>query len=114
MKFKDGGSVEEGPIKLGEAPEGKTGTSILWKPDFSIFDKEDSYDHDLIADRLETLAYLNKGIEFVFIDEVNNVSKTFVKEEGILSWVKDMNFKKKTLHDVLFFEGEGTVRDRKT
>lgn len=82
VRFKDGGNVEQEPHVVGQVEEGKTGTIVTWQPDFSIFDKGD-YDAQEIEDRLSTLAYLNQGKKFIFINELTNTTKTLCHENGI-------------------------------
>lgn len=47
----------------------KTGTRIEFYPDFTIMEKF-AFDHEIIAHRLQQLAYLNKGLKIIFDDQV--------------------------------------------
>jgi DNA gyrase subunit B len=46
-----------------------TGTKIEFYPDYTIMEKA-SFDHSIIANRLKQLAYLNKNLKMIFIDEI--------------------------------------------
>ncbi len=55
---------------------------------------------------LRELAYLNRGVEIIFIDERVNKSDTYKFDEGLIAYVKYLNESKTTLHDVIYFEKE--------
>ena len=46
----------------------KTGTVVSFKPDPTLF-TDVNFVHETLAQRLRELAYLNKGVEIIFIDE---------------------------------------------
>lgn len=112
VKFKCGGNVEQEPHVVGQVEEGKTGTIVTWQPDFSIFDKGD-YDAQEIEDRLSTLAYLNQGKKFIFINELTNTTKTLCHENGIKDWIEELSRNKESLHDVVYMKVDGQVKDRR-
>src|SRR5690606_19285213 len=47
----------------------KTGTKVTFHPDPEIFTQTIVYNYDTLASRLRELAYLNKNIRLVLIDE---------------------------------------------
>jgi DNA gyrase subunit B len=49
----------------------RTGTTIEFLPDFTIMERF-NFDHSIIANRLQQLAYLNKGVKIVFNDQMLN------------------------------------------
>jgi DNA gyrase subunit B len=57
---------------IGSVGEKKTGTTIEFYPDFSIMEKF-PFDHDIIAGRLQQLAYLNKGVRIIFDDQASGI-----------------------------------------
>ena len=60
--------VPQYPVKVvGEC--GDTGTIITFKPDSEIFRTTTVYDAGVLASRLRELAFLNKGIKLVLVDE---------------------------------------------
>lgn len=69
------------------------GTIVTFKPDDSIFITTD-YKYDTLANRLRELAFLNKGIKLVLIDEREKneddtfVSDTFYSEGGLREFVE--------------------------
>jgi DNA gyrase subunit B len=84
----------------------KTGTSVTFKPDPEIFETLE-YNHDTIANRLRELAFLMKGLKFVFVDEKNNKDETFFYEGGIKSYVEYLNRTKTKIHDdIIYLTGE--------
>lgn len=52
-----------------DCPLRKRGTQIHYKPDPSIFRSGIKHNHDLIANRIHQLAYLNSQLTFLFYDE---------------------------------------------
>ena len=58
------------------------GTAIFFRPDPKIFESTE-FDSELIAERLETKTYLQKGLRIVFKDEVAKKRYEFKHEGGI-------------------------------
>lgn len=84
----------------------KSGTSVTFKPDAEIFETLE-YNHDTIANRLRELAFLMKGLRFVFVDEKNNKTENFYFEGGIKSYVEYINRSKQKVHDdIIYLNGE--------
>ena len=110
MEFE---SIEEnGKIRSGVPKENlkiigdaeKTGTYVHFMPDARIF-KDAAFSADVITQKLKELAFLNKGIEILFIDErtLNINSKPFVRRYkftgGLVDFVAYLNESKTTLYD---------------
>ena len=73
MEFERGYATSE--LKdLGPAPDGKTGTTITFKPDPEIFG-DLTFDYDTLADRFREMAYLNKGLAITLADERDGRSR---------------------------------------
>jgi DNA gyrase subunit B len=70
----------------------KTGTSIEFFPDPTIFDAI-VFDYEYLARRLKELAYLNPKITIKFKDERTNEDNTYHFEGGITQYVQDINKK---------------------
>lgn len=86
----------------------KNGTNITFKPDSEIF-SETSPHFDVLAHRLRELAFLNKGIKIVLIDErVKPEKKTqeFQFDGGIVSFVQFINKTKKSIHKPIYINTE--------
>lgn len=91
----------------------KTGTTVRFKPDSSIFTTTE-FKYSILHQRLEEMAFLNKGLTIQLSDERKGKSKTetFHYEGGILQFVERLVEKKNKLHKkFIYFEGENeTVR----
>ncbi|MBT3218777.1 MAG: DNA gyrase subunit B [Proteobacteria bacterium] len=69
------------PVRL-EGPARGTGSRITFTPDPSIFE-DTIFDADLIRDRLEVKAFLNKGLRIVFRDQVSKKTHTLQHAGGL-------------------------------
>jgi DNA gyrase subunit B len=83
----------------------KRGTKVHFLPDRSIFSVTE-YNFDTLAQRLRQLAFLNKGLEIILIDERATDPKTgeakkseFKYAGGIAEFIKHLNRGKQVLHD---------------
>ncbi|MDK2822998.1 MAG: gyrase subunit [Clostridia bacterium] len=84
----------------------KTGTKIVFKPDYKIFE-DTVYDFNILAQRLRELSFLNKGLKIVLKDERNNNEVVFLHNGGIIDFVKFINKNKDTINSkVIYFENE--------
>lgn len=90
--------------EIGSSSE--TGTTVLFKPDATIFE-EIEYKFETLEHRLRELAFLNKGIKITLSDKREGQEKvnTFFYEGGIKEFVKHLNKNRKPLHDkIIYFE----------
>ncbi len=76
----------------------KTGTTITFKPDATIFSTLD-YQFDTLAQRFREIAYLNKGLKITFIDDREDRELTFYFEGGIVSFVRHLNKNRNVLSE---------------
>lgn len=113
MSFKDGGQPDEKLTVLGDAPveDGKprTGTMVRFWPDPSIFKEGIEYRAQTIVDRLQTMAFLNAGLEFSIKDEREKSFEdvTLRYDGGIKDFVNHLNRTKEALFEqVGWFEEE--------
>ena len=91
-----------GPVKpVGDAQG--TGTTITFSPDPEIFETL-QFDDDILIGRIRELAFLNKGVEFVFNDERADRKEIFKFEGGIKQFVEYLNRNKTVLHPIISFE----------
>jgi DNA gyrase subunit B len=74
-----------------------TGTTITFLADAEIF-TETSYDFNTIRERLQEMAYLNKGLEIKLEDEANDRNRTFYFEGGIIGFVRHLNRNRSVRH----------------
>jgi len=100
QEYKDGNPVSELQI-VGESTH--TGTTVIFKPSVAVFDTT-NFHFDTLKRRLRELAFLNKGLEIVFIDERTDKSETFKYEGGIKEFVAFLNNNKTKLGEIIYFE----------
>ncbi|HLP80183.1 MAG TPA: DNA topoisomerase (ATP-hydrolyzing) subunit B [Acidobacteriota bacterium] len=86
------------------------GTTIEFWPDTSIFETN-NFQFEVLSTRLRELAFLNKGISIILVDERFDNPELFKKHEffyegGIVSFVKFLNENKIPLHDPIYFSKE--------
>jgi DNA gyrase subunit B len=112
MEFVDGGKLKGKLEKTGSTPARgrKTGTSVTFYPDPTIFASEGvEFVARTVMDRLQTMAFLNKNLEVVFTDERDSREQTvtFQYKGGIVDFVKHLNHSKESLFaKVAAFEDE--------
>lgn len=89
---------------VGKARE--TGTEILFKPDALIFE-ELEFNTETLTQRLQELAFLNKGVKITLMDERTDKEEVYQHEGGIVDFVKFLNKTKDPLHPKpLYFSAE--------
>ncbi len=89
------------PMQEVEGGTEKTGTRIFFRPDPRIFETL-CFDSDAILQRLQELAFLNRGVRISFRDERNGKTEEFFYEGGISSFVLHLNQDKEPLHDPIY------------
>ena len=109
IKFQNGGHTVE-PLKvIGDCDINRTGTTVTFKPDPTIFDSE-IYDYDTLKVRIRELAFLNKGLAITLRDdrdEEDTTGEHFLYEGGIKEYVKFINQGKTVIHDdIIYLSGE--------
>ncbi len=100
QKFVDGGHVTE-PLKIIDTcPKEKTGTTVRFKPDPTIFEETTIFDYETLKKRIRELAFLNKGLKIILIDDrEDNKKEEFMYEGGIREYVKMINENKEPIHE---------------
>ena len=96
VEFKDGGHAIKPLEKIGINNEKKHGTTIEFYPDFTIMEKLD-YDDARIITRMKQLAFLNKGIKLIYINEKNNEKHEWIYAGGLKQYVEELNRGKELL-----------------
>ena len=81
------------------AKTSKTGTKVSFKPDPTLF-PDVNFIHATLGQRLRELAYLNSGVEIIFVDERVDKRDVFKFEKGLIQYVEHLNEGKTTLHPV--------------
>jgi DNA gyrase subunit B len=106
MVFKEGGKPQGGLKVVGPAPHGRTGTTVTFTPDPSIFDEVD-FRAQTVTERLQIMAFLNRGLEIRFVDERKGreSKETYKYNGGIVDYVRHLNNAKESLfRKVGFYE----------
>ena len=96
--FKNGGKPS-GKIKVtGPAPRGRTGTTVTFTPDPTIFEEVD-FRAQTILERLQIMAFLNRGLEIRFEDQRKGreAKETYKYNGGIVDYVRHLNNSKESL-----------------
>ncbi|MDJ0650391.1 MAG: DNA topoisomerase (ATP-hydrolyzing) subunit B [Xenococcaceae cyanobacterium MO_188.B19] len=100
------GTLQVSPNK--ENPK-KTGTSVHFFPDATIFTDTIEFEYSVLAGRLKELAYLNAGVKITFTDNRAEEphQEIYFYEGGIKEYVAYMTREKQPLHeDILYVSGE--------
>jgi DNA gyrase subunit B len=101
MEFAKGG-VPQGKLEVvGKAPRGRTGTTVTFWPDPEVFKSEGTeFRAQTILERLQMMAFLNKGLEIRFKDERpghSNEPVIYKYAGGIEDFVRHVNASKEAL-----------------
>ncbi|MEM9513591.1 MAG: DNA topoisomerase (ATP-hydrolyzing) subunit B [Actinomycetota bacterium] len=102
QEYAKGGLPQGKMKKIGDTPSrGRTtGTSISFWPDPTIFTVEGvEFVARTVTERLQTMAFLNKGLEIIFDDQrpEREQKVTFQYKGGIVDFVKHLNATKEPL-----------------
>ncbi len=85
----------------------RRGTQVCFKPDPRVFETVD-FNSDTVRRRVRELAYLNKGVRFVFTDErIKNPAervKEYCYEGGLSDFLAYLNGDKTVITDPIVFE----------
>jgi DNA gyrase subunit B len=113
MSFEKGGQPT-GPLKVtGDAPGGRTGTTVTFWPDETIFD-EVEFRAQTVVERLQMMAFLNRNLEINFTDERPDHAQSvkFQYAGGIEDFVRHLNQSKEPLFKkVCYFEQTETDQE---
>ena len=110
IRFEHGGHPAE-PLKvIGDCDPARHGSTVRFKADPLIFKETTVYDHNTLRDRLRQLAFLNKGIRLVFVDEreedPEKRNHEFMFKGGLKEYVSFLNKNHTVIHpDVIYCEG---------
>ncbi|MGY6172412.1 DNA topoisomerase (ATP-hydrolyzing) subunit B [Candidatus Mycoplasma pogonae] len=105
QEFENGGHPKSRLEIIGEVDINDTGTTITFKPDFTIMDPND-FEFNVIVDRSKQTAYLNKGIKIIINDERIGETREFHFEGGIVEYIKELAHGKELINsEVIYAEG---------
>lgn len=108
IKFANGGKTTQPLTIIGECSEDRTGTTVSFMPDESIFTDTTVFDYETLKTRARELAFLNKGLRIILMDDRNGKKDTFVYEGGIrefVSYVNEKNNKTPIHSDIIYVDG---------
>ncbi len=109
IRFENGGHTVE-PLKvIDKCSPDRTGTTVTFKADPEIFKETTVYDYEILKQRVRELAFLNKGLRIILVDdrEIEPKKEIFVYEGGISEYVKFLNKGKTPIHEqIVHLEGE--------
>ena len=85
----------------------KTGTTINFLPDDTIFEKT-KFRAEEVKSRLHETAYLNPELTIIFEDKRGDQTEhiEYHEPEGIIGFIRDLNKKKEALLEPVYFKGE--------
>ena len=109
IRFENGGHTVA-PLKvIDKCSPDRTGTTVTFKADPEIFKETTVYDYEILKQRVRELAFLNKGLRIILVDdrEIEPKKEIFVYEGGISEYVKFLNKGKTPIHEqIVHLEGE--------
>ncbi|MEM7288246.1 MAG: DNA topoisomerase (ATP-hydrolyzing) subunit B [Actinomycetota bacterium] len=100
MSFRDGGEPDQKLNVIGDAPDGRTGTTVRFWPDPVIFKEGIEFRGATLLERFQMMAFLNKGLELAFVDQRPDATvpeETYVYAGGIVDFVQHVNASKEAL-----------------
>ena len=112
MQFERGKTTQKMSI-VGTSED--TGTAITFWPDDEIFETT-VYDYDTLHDRLQEMAFLNRGLTIVLTDERERTPRVeeFCYQGGIIDFVKFLNAGEEVdagLKEPIYLSGENSTDD---
>jgi DNA gyrase subunit B len=98
IEFVNGGDPIGKLEDTGPAPHNRTGTSVTFWPDATVFEEVD-FRAQTVVERLQIMAFLNKGLEINFADQRPDAKppQTFKYKDGIIDYVRHLNASKEAL-----------------
>ena len=112
MQFERGKTTQKMKV-VGTSED--TGTAITFWPDDEIFETT-VYDYDTLHDRLQEMAFLNRGLTIVLTDERERTPRVeeFCYQGGIIDFVKFLNTGDEVdagLKEPIYLSGENSTDD---
>jgi DNA gyrase subunit B len=89
--------VPQGPLRDVEATD-KRGTRVRWRPDSEIFKESTEHVYATLAERLQTLAFLNPRLSILLRDERDGREETWCYDGGLVSFVEYLNTGRDVVH----------------
>ncbi|MBE9565833.1 MAG: DNA topoisomerase IV subunit B, partial [Proteobacteria bacterium] len=99
MRFERGKTVSKLKVK---GKTKKTGTKVTYKPDAEIFESIE-HEPERLLNRLEELAYLNRGVKINFTNEKTGETVAYQEKNGIQAYVEHLNSARDAMHRPIYF-----------
>ncbi len=80
----------------------KTGTKVTYKPDSEVFESIE-HEPERLLNRLEELAYLNRGVKINFTNEKTGETVTYQEKNGIQAYAEHLNSARDAMHRPIYF-----------
>ncbi len=100
MKFEQG---ERKDFSVKTCSNGKTGTTITFLPDKTIFKESIELNYDNLKKQIQELAYLSPGLVFK-LKYKDKPEDQISSQNGIIDYINDLNKKKNVLTSIFFAE----------
>ncbi len=105
IEFAEGGAKKTSLTVVGDAPRGRTGTTVTFWPDEGVFESTE-FSARTMLERFQMMAFLNKALEIRFKDEREGHDPepvTYRYANGIIDFVKHVNASKNPLFSKVGF-----------
>ena len=90
---------------VGKCNKSDTGTKVTFYPDDTIFETVE-FKSETIQKKLKEIAFLNKNLLVNYTDEINGITKSYIEEYGIKSFVSYLTREMNVLHEEpIYLEG---------
>ncbi|WP_425203802.1 toprim domain-containing protein [Priestia megaterium] len=87
-----------------------TGTIIRWLPSKEVFRGLSEINDTFIHNKLKEQSIVNKGLKFIFINELKNETTDYYYENGVIDYITELN-EDKNFTDIIQWESESKGRD---
>ena len=108
QRFENGGKPVEPMKVIDKCDKDRTGTTVKFHPDASVFETTE-YDFNILSKRLQEIAFLNKGIQIRLTDLRVEPKKevVYLYNGGIIEYVQMLNKNNTVLNqDIIYVEGK--------
>ncbi len=111
QKYVDGGKPVNNLEIIDTCSIDRTGTTVTFKPDPEIFTETTVFQYEILKQRLRELAFLNRGLKILLVDEREEGKKeAFLYEGGIREYVHMINENKNPIHPTII-DVQGIEKD---
>ena len=102
-KFVDGGHIKQSLTVVGQCSEDRTGTTVTFMPDPTIFKETTKFNYETLFIRARELAFLNKGLRIILVDERDDKKDVFLYEGGIKEYIELLHKNKTPIQDSIVY-----------